>query len=413
MGQRKVSGSNSTGTTSTPAPSLTDAGFVAPAESDMLDGVIADLNSAFGGVLNAALSTPQGQLATTLTAILGDAYDQFLALANGVDPAFASGRMQDAIGKLYFMSRRGATATVVTVVCTGSAGAVVPEGTLIQDSSGNYYAADGAITIGALGAGTGMFSCTVAGPVQCPANTVSVYQSVTGLSSVANPAAGVTGSEQEDRIAFEVRREESVARNAIGSLNAISGEVQAVDGVTDAYITDNGTASAVTTGGVSIAAHSLYVCVNGGTDEDVALAILRKKAPGCGYTGTTSVTVSDPNSDYSTPPTYTVQFTRAVATPVFFAVTLKSSSAVPSTAAQEVQNAIISAFNGNDGGSRARIGGLLFASRFYATVAALGTWVQIVEITIGTSANPTGFTAQMQIDQIPTIDASNIAVTIS
>lgn len=408
-----MSGSNSTGTTSVPAPSLTDAGFVAPAESDMLSGALSDISAAFGNSLNTALSTPQGQLATTLAAILGDAYDQILAVFNGVDPARASGRMQDAIGRLYFMSRRGATATVVTVVCTGSAGAVVPEGTLIQDASGNYYAADGAITIGALGTGTGTFSCTVKGEIDCPANSVSVYQSVTGLSSVANPAAGVTGSEQEGRIDFETRREESVARNAMGSLNALSGEVQAVSGVTDAYVTDNGTASAVTVGGVTIAAHSLYVCVNGGADTDVARAILRKKAPGCGYTGSTSVTVSDPNSDYSTPPNYTVQFTRATATPVYFLVTLKSSSAVPSTAAQEVQSAIISAFNGDDGGSRARIGGLLFASRFYSAVASLGVWVQIVEITIDTSANPTGFTAQMQINQIPTIDASDIVVTIS
>lgn len=401
-----------TGTTSVPAPSFTDAGFVAPSESDMLSGALADINAAFGNLLNTALSTPQGQLAMSLTAIIGDAYDQMLALFNGVDPDRASGRMQDAIGKLYFMTRRGATATVVTVVCTGATGTVIPEGTLIQDGNGKTYAADGAITIDATGTGTGTFSCTETGAIECASSSVSVYQSVVGLSSVTNPSAGVTGSDEESRIEFEQRRQESVAVNSVGSLDAVLGAVEAVSGVTDAYVTDNSTDDAETSNGVSIAAHSLFVCVNGGADEDIARAILSKKPPGCGYTGTSSVTVTDPNSGYTTAPSYTVQFTRATPTPVYIAVTLKSGSSVPSTATADVQAAIISAFNGGDGGARARIASLLFASRYYAPIAALGSWVQIVEITIGTAANPTGFTLQMQADQIPTIEAANITVAI-
>lgn len=407
-----MSGS-STGTTSVPAPSLTDAGFVAPAENAMLAGALADISAAFGNNMSTGLSTPQGQLATTLTAILGDAYDQILAVFNGVDPARASGRMQDAIGLLYFMTRRGATSTVVTVVCTGAPGTIVPAGTLIQDTSGNQYAADGAISIDATGAGTGAFSCVVPGAIQCPSNSVSVYQSITGLSSVNNPAAGVTGADQENRVDFEERRQESVAANSVGALAAILGSVQAVSGVTDAYVTDNDTGSAVTVSGVTIAPHSLFVCVNGGSDEDIALAILKKKAPGCGYTGTTSVTVSDPSAAYSTAPQYQVSFTRAVATPIFISAALKSSSAVPSTAETDVRNAVLAAFNGTDGGKRARIGDLLFASRYYAGIASLGTWPEIVEISIGLAANPTGFTVQLQIDQIPTLDASGITVTIA
>ncbi|WP_238703946.1 baseplate J/gp47 family protein [Acetobacter pomorum] len=402
-----------TGTTSVPAPYFTDAGFVAPSESDMLSGALADINAAFGNLLNTALSTPQGQLAMSLTAILGDAYDQMLALFNGVDPDRASGRMQDAVGKLYFMTRRGATATVVTVVCTGAAGTVIPEGMLIQDGNGKTYAADGAITIDATGTGTGTFSCTETGAIECASSSVSVYQSVVGLSSVTNPSAGVTGSDEESRVEFEQRRQESVAANSVGSLDAVLGAVEAVSGVTDAYVTDNSTDAAETTNGVSIAAHSLFVCVNGGADEDIARAILSKKPPGCGYTGTSSVTVTDSNSGYTTAPSYTVQFTRATPTPVYIAVTLKSSSSVPSTATSDVQAAIISAFNGGDGGARARIASLLFASRYYAPIVALGSWVQIVEITIGTAANPSGFTLQMQADQIPTIEAANITVAIA
>ncbi|MFT9441021.1 MAG: baseplate J/gp47 family protein [Acetobacter papayae] len=401
-----------TGTTSVPAPSFTDAGFVAPAESDILTGALADLNAAMGGNLNTDLSTPQGQLATSFTAALGDAYDQFLAILNGVDPERAFGRLQDAIGNIYFMTRKGATATVVTVVCTGAATTVVPEGTLVQDPSGYYYAADGAITLDATGTGTGTFSCTTLGAIACAANSISIYQSVTGLSSATNPAAGVTGTDEEGRAAFEARRENSVAGNSVGSLDAIAGSVSAVDGVTAAYVVDNSTAAAVTTGGVSIAAHSLYVCVNGGTDEAVALAILSKKPPGCGYTGTTTVTVTDPNSNYQTPPTYSVSFTRAADTPLYFAVTIKNSASVPSTAATQIQAAILAAFEA-DGGDAGIIGGTVYASAYYAAVAALGSWAKIVEITVGTAASPTGFTAALNINQIPTLDTASITVTVS
>ncbi|MFT9424986.1 MAG: baseplate J/gp47 family protein [Acetobacter syzygii] len=402
----------SVGTTSVPAPTMTDAGFVAPAESAVLAGVLADMNAAFGNVLNTDLSTPQGQLAMSLTAIVGDAYDQMLALFNGVDPERASGRMQDAIGNLYFMTRKPATATVVTCQCLGAAGTTVPQGTLVQDGSARTYAADSAIVLDATGSGVGTFSCTVTGAVECPPQSIGVYQSVVGLTSISNAAAGVTGVAVEGRQAFEQRRQQTVARNAVGPLDALAGEVLSVTGVSDAYVTDNSTAQAVTVGGVNLPAHSLYVCVNGGADADVALAILRKKPPGCASTGTTSVTVVDPNASYATPPAYTVQFTRAQAVPVYVAVVLAAGTDVPSTAGADAQAAIVAAFNGAVGAQRVPIGGMVYASRFYASLSGLGAWVKIVDVTVGLAQNPTGFTVQMGLDQIAAVSAATVSVVV-
>nr|WP_236709238.1 baseplate J/gp47 family protein [Acetobacter tropicalis] len=401
------------GTTSVPAPVLDATGFIMPEEPDMLAGVLADINAAFGNTLNTDLSTPQGQLAMSLTAILGDAYDQFLALANGVDPARASGRMQDAIGRLYFMSRLPATATVVTCLCTGVAGTLIPQGALVQDATGNSYAADAAITLDATGTGSGTFSCTQAGEIICPAQSIAISQSLAGWATVTNPVAGVTGRAVESRTAFEERRRISVAANAIGPLDAISAAVQAVPGVSDAFVTDNSTSTAITVGGVTLAPYSLYVCVSGGADQAIAQAILRKKPPGCAYTGSTTVTVTDPNTAYSTAPSYSVSFQRATPTPLFVKVTMVASSMVPSTATTAVQSAIQAAFAGNDGGSRARIGATLYASRFYAGIAALGTWAQIADITLGTPATPTGVSATFGVSQVPTLDQANISVVFA
>ena len=88
------------GNTSVPAISFTDNGYVAPAESAVVTGLNADWTSAFGGNLNTAATEPVGQFTTSQGAVIGDSNNQQVALFNGVDPAYASGRMQDAIGRI-------------------------------------------------------------------------------------------------------------------------------------------------------------------------------------------------------------------------------------------------------------------------------------------------------------------------
>ncbi len=115
-------------TTNVPLPAFGPTGLIIPTESAILGGVQADINGAFGGGLNPALTTPQGQLATSLAAIIGNCNDTLLELNNQMDPAFASGRNQDAIGRIYFISRNPALPTVVTCNLTGLPGVIIPVG---------------------------------------------------------------------------------------------------------------------------------------------------------------------------------------------------------------------------------------------------------------------------------------------
>lgn len=391
-------------TTSVPSPSFTAAGFVAPLESAVLAGVQADMQGAFGGNLNFTTSTsgttngtPQGQLATTLTAIIGDANASFLELANGVDPAYADGRMQDAIGRIYFITRIPAQPTTLQVACVGLAQVVIPPGAIIEDQLDNLYTCADGGTIGSGGTVTLPFVCSTTGPTAIPpANSCTIYQAVPGWDT-ATVVSGVIGQAVEGRAAFETRRSASVALNAVGAVDAILGQVLSVPGVTDGYVVDNPQSTTQTIGGVALAANSLYVCVAGSfSNQAVAQAIWTKKAPGCAYTGTTSVTVTDPNPLYITPPSYTVKFTIANNTQIFFAVSIKNSTAVPSTALVSIQTAIENAFSGTDGGAIPRLGGEIFASRFYAGIAALGSWANIISIQLSCINNPTvTFTASI------------------
>lgn len=372
------------GVTSVPKPTLGPNGFIAPLESDILAGVQADQNAAFGGNMNPALETPQGQIASSETAIIGNSNDLFLQYVANVDPAFSSGRMQDGIGRIYFITRKPALPTTVTATCNGLAGVVIPTGALVLDLDGNIYQCTGGGTIPIGGTIDLTFACTVTGPIQCPPATLTaIYRAIPGWDSVTNSGAGVIGRNVESRADFELRRQQSVAGNSIGSLPSVLGSVLSIAGVLDAFVTDNSTSSPLTVGGVSLNANSLYVCVSGGADLDVATAVWKKKAPGCGYTGNTTVTVTDSNSGYSTPPSYSVTFERPTDIAVLFDVTIKNNPLVPSNALALIQNVIIAAFSGSDGGARARIGSIIFASRYYAGVAALGIWAEIISIKVG------------------------------
>lgn len=403
------------GTTSVPAIQFTPAGLVVPTESEIQAGAYADWNAAFGGNLNPADSTPQGQIITTQTAIIGDKNASILSVVNGVDPATSSGFMQDAIGRIYFLTRLPALPTVVDVTCSGLAGTVIAAGALVRDSAGNIYQSNSDGTIGVGGTVIIPFSAQQTGPIDCPPGAIQTVpvKIISGWDSAANLTAGVIGRDVESRADFEFRRRNSVAINGRGTIPSIYANVFNIEGVTDVYALDNPAGTTVNMGVTNypMIAHSIYVAVVGGDTQEIAETIWRFKDVGADYNGNTSATVTD-QSGYNVPyPTYTVKFQRPAATPIKFAVQLSNNGTLPSDIVTLVKNAIIDAFAGSDGNARARIGATIYASQFYAPILALGSGVSILSLLLGTST-PTLSSVTMGIDQAPTVTAADISVTL-
>jgi hypothetical protein len=413
--------------TSVPQLQWTEEGLIAPTEAAILAGTQADIDAAFGGGLNPALETPQGQIASSEAAIIADKNNDFLELVNQVDPQYADGRFQDAIGRIYFLTRKGATSTAVTCTLTGTPSAVIPAGTLAQDTSGNTYVLLGSVTIGSGGTISSSWQNLQTGPIACPEGTlIQVYQAVSGWDAISNPADGTLGQDVETRAEFEYRRQNSVALNSRGTCQSIYANVFQVANVLDCYVLDNPSGITVDAGSTNypLAPHSVFVAVVGGIDADVAQAIWAKKDVGCSYSanpdgtpvpgdGTVSTqTVIDP-SGYSYPqPSYQVSFIRPGALPIYFNVQIANASNLPSNIVTLVQNAIIAQFNGTNGSVRARIGAAIIAAQYYAVVSAIGPQVILLSIEVGI-AGPGGLEkVQVGIDQEPTLDASNITVTL-
>ena len=387
---------------------------VLPAETDILAGVQADINLAFGGGVNPSLQTPQGQIAQSETAIIGDKNNQIAYIANQVNPSMASGIWQDAIGEIYFITRIPGAGTVVSVTCTGAVGTIIPIGSVVQDSSGYLYSSTATATIPSGGSIIVQFQNQTQGAIACAIGAINtIYTAVSGWDTVYNFTAGSLGNLVESRTAFEARRSASVAGNSVNSLDSIRASVLSVPDVISAVVIDNPTNSTITYGptNYSMAAHSITVSVAGGTSSAIAQAIWNKKPPGTGYNGNTSATVYD--TSYPTPyPSYTVTWLTPTSVPIYFAIQIKNNSLLPSNIVQLVQNAVIQSFNGQDGGSAVGINSTSYSGRYYANINAINPNVNVIEVYLGTSASPTTLSIAMGIDQLPTLQASQISVTL-
>lgn len=164
-------------------------------------------------------------------------------------------------------------------------------------------------------------------------------------------------------------------------------------------------------GGITLKPHSLYVCVAGGSDIDIARTIWQKKPPGCDMNGDTVVSVEDDQNGYLPPlPTYQISFQRAKPLTVSIQVMLSSASGKPLDAQAQVQRAVLRSFEGQDGSLRVRLGSSIYASRFYPGIIALGAWANVLEIKVSRDGQNFVDVVTAHIDEIPTTSQEEIMV---
>ena len=384
-----------------PPVRFTPQGLQIPTETEVLNGVLADFNDAFGGGLNLNLETPQGQLASSLAAVIADKNNVIAELVNQIHPEYAEGVMQDAIAQIYFLQRKPATDSAVVCEFVGLPGTQIPQGFIVQDSAGNQWALqqEVGIPIGGKVSGTLIAS----GQIEAPAHSVNViYQALVGLDRVDNPHPAVPGRAEESRAEFAERRRRSVAANAHGTPQAVYANVFALDGVRDVYVIDNPKGQSVQAGATNytLKPHSIYVAAVGGDDTAVAEAVLRYAGSGCDFNGNTEITVCD--HSYSDPkPAYQVAFMRPAELSVYFRIKIERGAFVGAETA--IKQAVIASFKG-------RIGANLYAIGYVAPVVQAVPNVHVLDVEIGLSAGSMGNSVAVGIDQMPVVRAENIEV---
>lgn len=417
-------------TTNVPLPTFTPTGLVTYDEQTILSGVQQDWVSAYalaGKTLNTELTTPQGQLEQSQAYIVAAVQAQLAQLVANVDPMTSSGVYQDALGRIYFLTRQAATfATIPGTTVTGTIGATLPAGSQAKSSDGTIWQTTEDVTYGAGGTATVTFQATVAGSVPAAGvNDLRIYQQVTNWVAVSNSAPSVPGTDTENRVEFETRRAASVQIGGVGQAANVRAAVANVTGVTDLFVYNNGSDAAITYGTTNfpIPAHSIAISVSGGDNTAIATAINSKldcgcgMAPGPGLGTTVTVNIQDTVNYVAPYPTYPIRFIRPATTQLYMTVNVANLTTLPANYITQVQAAVAAAFaNGftsTDGTiviPRARIGGQIVAGEYIAPILTLPN-ITPVSIFIGTSPAPaSGSAFTCGIDQQPVCPALNITV---
>lgn len=400
------------------------SGIQMPDSAQVLAEVQAWWLAALGDSLNTNPATPQGQIMASEAAAVQDKNSQLLYLANMFNPQTADGQLQDALAKIYFLTRKPAQATVVQVRCNGLAGTVIP-GSDTDSNPARVQTADGRRlfcqqtgTIGSDGTVTLQFAAEQTGPVEIAAGAVdTIVQAIPGWDTATNPLAGITGQDVESRAAFEARRYASVALNARSVASAVYARVGQLSGVLDLVVRQNRGDTSLVMDGVTLAPHSIFVSVLGGENDDIAQAIYNSLSAGCDYNGNTSVVVTDGVTGAQE----TVTFTRPGAMRVGVSVTLRKNSQTPGNAVQLIQDAVVANFYGQDStacstSDRVHMGDDLYASRFYPSVLAQGISeiesILLADLTGSPEAPVWGAFLHIPIDRAPGLAAADVSVTI-
>lgn len=388
-------------------------GLTVESAETVLNTIGADWQNAFSGgglpPLDIDPATPAGQLIATQAALVHAKDTEILFLANQFNPLTAEGRWQDALGKIYFLERKRAEPTVVECTCTGLYNTVIPAGSIVQNTDGRQLRSVDDATIPAGGSVNVEFETVETGPINIAANTVTkIITVIPGWDTVTNAAAGVLGRDAETQTEFETRRYNSVATNAHGSVSAIQGAIAGVDGVLDCKVLENSTDTAMTILGVSVSPHSICACVFGGDGTDIAEAIYRKKDAGCGTTGSTVVSYTDPDFNNAV---YTYNILRPVVTDVKMAVTIKNTGSTPASIADDIKAALVADFYGQMENARVGLGQTLYASRFYPVVIGAGV-SDFVSLTVALGTGAFGSYIDINANREPQLVESNITVTI-
>lgn len=366
--------------------------------------------------LNTDPESPAGQIIDSQTASIAQKDEELLFLANQFNPLTAEGIWQDALAKIYFLTRHKAVASSAVVTCTGLTGTIIPKGaqlrSIVDDSVWNCR--ESAI-IGAEGTADVVFDCSVTGPISANEHTLTkITTTIAGWDSADNQEAAIIGQDEESQSAFEDRRYRSVGLNSRSSIQSAYSRIAALDGVIAVAARQNRSNRTIMIDGVVIDPHCVYFCVLGGDTNEIALALYNTISAGCGYTGTEQVTVKDEITKAAD----VVCFSRPSALAVKIVVTLCKTNEYSSSSDDLIKDVIYQNFYGT---KSAQVSGLppvlrvtmdttLYSSRFDAALVAAG-FTQVLSTKLAMPASgKLKDTIQIPINICPTLNKDDIMV---
>lgn len=305
---------------------VNSTGVIVPDTSTIREQVESEWKSAFGADLPVTPETPQGVIITAEVEARDGMVRNNAEVANQINPDIAGGIWLDALWALTRGKRRGATVSKLSgVVFSGIPRTPIPAGSLANvASSGARFRTIVDLEIGSSGSVVGSMEAVEPGPVSAPAGSLTeIASTVLGWETVTNPSPAEIGKSRESDVSSRRRRRQTLALQSVGPQEAIISRIYNLDGVTSLSFRENITRSPLVIDGVvTLVPHSIYVCVDGGENIDIASALLDAKAVGPDFNGLIEVNVIEPFSGQI----YSVKFDRPIERTFRARVTVKPSN---------------------------------------------------------------------------------------
>lgn len=386
---------------------LTSSGIIVADTSTTLNEVQAEYQTAFGADLDLTPSTPQGLMISAETLDRSLNASLLAEVGNQINPNLATGVWLDAICALFDISRIAATPTTVTATLIGTNGTLIPSGTRAQTTAGDIFQLITDTNIVTGGTVDAIFQSEIFGAIPCGANTLTtIVDTVLGLSSINNSSSGVIGIDQQSDLSLWSYRKKTLGNQGTNTTDAIIASAYKVSGVQSLQFRENYSNTIATIDTISMLPNSLYLCINGGTDLDIATAIEAKRSAGVQYNGAVSVPITKVSGQI-----INVLFDRPTTIPILIRVTVKLVGASGSVTDIIKQN-IVDYSNGLIAGENGFIvGGSISPFDISGAISSIsGVYVKLIEIApVSTGIYQTTELA-IAINQIATTSLSSITV---
>lgn len=332
------------------ACTLSSTGISRPAYSDIYETLREKFKSIYGSDAYIEPDSQDGQLLATFAKALDDSNAQTVAVYNSFSPATSQGDALSKNVKINGIARAVATKSTIPLRVTGSVGTVISSG-IVSDAARQRWMLPASVIIPAAGFIDVTGTAEIAGALEAATGTATNIETPTlGWQSVTNTGPAVVGAPVETDAALRKRQAVSVALPSKSILSGIVGAVSAVAGVTQVRAYENDTNVTDANG---IPAHHIALVVQGGVNADIANAVVRKKGPGCGTHGTTSLTVNDPGGIPTLIKWYAPTQKRVIA-----AITIKALTGYLSTIGDQLKAAVAAYVSGLGIGKRVDLGRL-------------------------------------------------------
>ena len=310
----------------------TQSGIIVPDTAQTLTNVQEEFKKLFGSDLDLTASTPQGVLITALTLERQETAFLCAWIANQFNPTLNSGTYKDAICALTGIERQQATYTTIYATIDGTG--TVNAGAQAQTTAGYIFILTNTVTLPTT---TALFQAQNAGDIPCEVNTLTTLLSnYPNVTSINNPNAATIGKNAQTDAELEALRLKTLSHYAVGTLDSIASALALVDGVQSLKGQENTSDTITIINNISMLPHSIYFCVNGGQDSDVARAIYNHKSAGSAYNGNVSVPILSTAGQ-----TIDVLFDRPTAITIFIQIIVKLTAGASQ---QNIINSIVSKY---------------------------------------------------------------------